>query len=120
MLFKAQLHKQIKESYKFGIDDLLKFINDSSVNTNKDDKTSKVVKLVSSSTVKKKKKNKNTKKDLSRKNSDNLVIEDFLVNLKMNSIPKEKIVKIKTNLTKNWGDEFIKNYIFCVINFYIR
>ncbi len=120
VLFKAQLHKQLKESYKFGIDDLLNFINDNTVSTGKEVKLAKegTSTATTNITVKKKKKNdknnKNNKQSISRKDSDNLIIEEFLINLKKSSVPKEKIVKIRTNLTKDSLKELNKNYIFCI------
>ena len=107
IIFKAQLHKltQIEICNNGGIDDILKYINSNHCNDYNQNKVEAADEIPGSS----KKAAKSTKKNKNkRKNSDDVLVDKFLKNLNNQSIPKDKVVKIKSNLNVNWINEIKK------------
>lgn len=105
MIFKSQIHKQVYNILKKDeIEDLVKYINNSNVSV--DNKL--MSDTINGNLDKKKKKGKKLKNNKTRKNSEEAILDKFLKNLKNNSVPVDKIVKIKTDLTNNWVNEIIK------------
>lgn len=105
MIFKSQIHKQVYNILKKDeIEDLVKYINNSNVSV--DNKL--MSDTINGNLDKKKKKGKKLKNTKTRKNSEEVILDKFLKNLKNNSVPVDKIVKIKTDLTNNWVNEIIK------------
>lgn len=89
------------------INDLVNFINDDNISINCKNNSTQIN---NSTQVKKKKKNynKKLKNNKARKNSEEVAIDKFIKNITSNSVPVDKIVKIKTDINNNWVNEVLK------------